>query len=91
MLSEYGVPVMELSGAVHVSAPLSAMALGSAGSSGAGSDVSVERSDCVNFLGWLLRRCASCSSVRSGIVHAGEDFSLGNVSWYWWDESSICE
>ena len=91
MFSEYGVPVMELSGAVHVSAPLSAMALGSAGSSGSGSDGAVERSDCVNFLGWRLRRCASCSSVWIGMVQAGEDLSLGNVSWYWWEESSICE
>jgi hypothetical protein len=51
MLSAYGVPVMELSGAVHVSAPLSAMTLGSVGSSGAWSVGAVERSDCVNFLG----------------------------------------
>ena len=25
------------------------------------------------------------------MVQAGDDLSLGNVSWYWLDESSICE
>ena len=77
MLSANGVPVMACIGAVHISAPLSAMAMMSVTSSIMGCVYVSVRSKWVYLRGCCWRRSWSCSSAVSGIFQDVSFCGLG--------------